>query len=307
MNIFEKLKDYKTVILGYSGGVDSQVLLHLLMSIKHLKIVAMHVNHNINEESQKWESFCHSHNTDRIKVLSKSIDLSNTNNLENEARQERYSFFKEEYKKYEKGTVALLTAHHLNDKAETFLLKLMRGAGLDGLSSIKEQSDLFGMTVLRPLLEYSKTEIIEYAEKHNLKWVEDPSNKSLEYDRNYIRNEIMPLLEKRWGHAPKMINKSANLIEESRLFINNITKELYSVNNSGELDTRILKEYDYTTQKFIIRDWLKTQTEMSPDSKLVDAIINQCVKTKPHNAGKVIKKFFTITKNNHILKICPNK
>lgn len=304
MKIENALEGYKTVILGYSGGVDSQVLLNLLKKMKNINIVAMHVNHNINEKSEEWEDFCKSQESNyNVKVKSKSINLTDSGNLENEARKERYSFFKEEYDKYESGEVALVTGHHLNDQAETVIFKLMRGSGLDGLSGIKESSSMYGMTVVRPLLGYKKSQILEYAKLENLSWVEDPSNKSLEYDRNFIRNEIIPLLETRWDKAVNAIGKSAKIIAESNDFEKEVVKKMYKVTKEGWLDAREINKLDPLVQKKVVRDWIKEETEMSPDGNLVESVVNQCVRNKPHNSGKVMKKFFRIEKNNHMIKI----
>lgn len=295
---------YKTVILGYSGGVDSQVLLDLLKKIPTINIVAMHINHNINENAYEWESFCkNSENETNVKVLTKSIILGEEGNLENNAREERYKFFKKEYDKYEEGTVALMTGHHLNDQAETFLLKLMRGAGLEGLSGILPESTLFGMTILRPLLSYKKEDIYDYAGENNLKWVEDPSNKSLEYDRNFMRNEVIPLLEKRWSKSVNMIGKSVNIIQESRSFEKTALKKMYNVDENGWIDVRTIKDLNENIKKMIVREWIKEETEMSPDGNLVNAVVAQCINKIPHNSGKIIKKLFTIKKENHMIKI----
>jgi tRNA(Ile)-lysidine synthase len=304
MKIEVDTNKYKTVIVGYSGGVDSQVLLTLLKNIKNINIVAMHVNHNIDENSYEWESFCkNGENETNVKVLTKSIFLGEDGNLENKAREERYKFFKEEYDKYEVGTVALMTGHHLNDQAETFLLKLMRGSGLEGLSGILPESKLFGMTVLRPLLSYTKEEIYDYAGENNLKWVEDPSNKSLEYDRNFMRNQVIPLLEKRWNKSVNMIGKSVNIIQETRLFEKTALKEMYKVDENGWIDVRTIKDLNNSIKKMIVREWIKEEIEMSPDGHLVNAVVDQCINKAPHNSGKIIKKFFTIKKENHMIKI----
>jgi tRNA(Ile)-lysidine synthase len=299
------LKPYKTVILAYSGGVDSQVLLYLLSKVPHIKVVALHVNHNISDQSNCWEEFCKKNAYWlSIDYKSKSVNLDGPGNLENKARKERYTFFTEEYKQYDPKTTVLLTAHHMNDQAENFLLRLMRGSGLEGLSSIKPHSVQYGMNIVRPLLNFKKTQLIEYAKDNNLDWVEDPSNKDDSYDRNYIRNKVIPLFEDKWPHAVSSIGKSVSNLNENNQFVTTFFQD--KVNNcvSGEgLNTQILKSFSHFEKKQIVREWLKKEIGMSPDGNLVESVIQQCVNAPAHNAGKIIKKFFTIKKENNVITI----
>lgn len=298
---FEKLtKDYDTLIIGYSGGVDSQVLLNLAMKTNK-KIVAVHINHNINENSKNWENFCFSEcSKHSVEFFSKSINLT-SGNLENEARNYRYSFFKEIYDQFH-GKTALLTGHHCNDLVENFFLKLVRGSGIEALCSIQEKSTRNGMNIVRPLLPFKKSNIIDFATESNISWVEDPSNKNTEYDRNFVRNEVIPLLEKRWNNTVGGIYKSINHLNESNDFIKSkINLDDFIIDE--KLDSKKMYNLEKFEQSFIIREWFKSIIEMTPDYNLVNSVIEQCIMKKPHNSGKIIKKFFTIEKHNHLIYI----
>lgn len=299
---FNKLvESFDTLIIGYSGGVDSQVLLKLAKQTDK-KIIAVHINHNINENSLKWEKFCRFQCLDSlIEFHSKSIELK-TGNLENEARNFRYSFFKEIYDNFDPEKTALLTGHHCNDLVENFFLKLVRGAGIDALSSIQEKTFRNGMNIIRPLLSYKKTDIIDFAKSCSLYWVEDPSNKDSEYDRNFIRNEVIPLLETRWNNTVSNIYKSTIFINDANKYIKEkISHSDYIID--GKLDSKKMSTLNNFEQKHIIREWFKEIIEMTPDSNLVNSIIDQCIMKKPHNSGKIIKKFFTVEKNQHFISI----
>ena len=124
----------------------------------------------------------------------------------------------------------LLTAHHLDDQAETFLLKLMRGGGVNELAGIPvsrklEASDV-SHRVFRPLLRFHKCQLLEYVKNHNLNWVDDQSNESTEYDRNYIRHKIIPLFRNRWPSAVESIAESARLCQEANITQSDVLSKL---------------------------------------------------------------------------------
>ncbi|TBT52011.1 tRNA lysidine(34) synthetase TilS [Vibrio parahaemolyticus] len=196
--------------IALSGGVDSIVLAHAASRVSHESLYCLHVNHGISDNAKKWESFCFEFCKQiGAKFKSKQFHLKGVNNLESVARDCRYEFFIENLSD---GDV-LLTAHHMDDQAETFLLRLMRGAGVDGLASMRPTRDLGNGILARPLLGYSKDELMAYAKENDLKWVEDESNQSSDYDRNFLRNEVLPLLRTRWGNASSSISKSASLCQ----------------------------------------------------------------------------------------------
>lgn len=295
------VEEFDTLIIGYSGGVDSQVLLHLAAATDK-KVIAAHVNHNINENSNHWVAFCHEQCRNLgVEFFSKSINLT-SGNLENEARNLRYSFFKDLASEFKPETTALLTGHHCNDLVENFFLKLVRGSGIDALSSIQEKTFRNGMNIIRPLLPYKKLDIIDFANSSSLYWVEDPSNKESEYDRNFVRNEIIPLFENRWKNTVSNIYKSTLFINEANKYIKeSINLYDYMINES--LDSKKMLSLSEFEKKYIIREWFKKIVEMTPDANLVNSIIEQCIMKKPHNSGKIIKKFFVVEKNKHLISI----
>ena len=199
--IVEFLKEYnlqdKTVIVGFSGGYDSMCLLDILSKIKDLpeffdfEIVAAHFNHNWRgEESLREQEVC------RLFAASKGIEFytknapSNIRKTENDARIARYEFFEEAYEEYDAD--AVFTAHNKDDNAETVLYRVIKGTGTIGLRGISEKRKYF----YRPLLKTSRNEILEYCKLNNLSPNDDSSNKNTVYQRNYLRLNIIPALEK---------------------------------------------------------------------------------------------------------------
>ena len=233
---FLKLKENK-FLLAHSGGVDSSVLFDLFLKLD-LQFGLVHCNFNLrgNEseddynfvkeiaDSNKKIFFYKKFNTIKYSTLNKkSIQLS--------ARELRYSWFleileKENYK-------YIVTAHHLNDQLETFLINSSRGSGLKGIIGIPSKNN----NLLRPLLIFSKDKILDYAKKNKIKWREDSSNKENKYLRNFIRNKII----KAWiKYDPELINKFSNTLknlnsthEAFKVIIKKFKKDYFLENRNG--------------------------------------------------------------------------
>lgn len=215
-SIFQSLNVYGNIdiVVAYSGGVDSQVLLYALAQLKQNKLISnaitvCHVNHGLSSNASAWQEFAKKECAKlSIKLVIKAVDIQAQaqQSLEELARDARYDALKSLTDK--KSLV--LTGHHSDDQSETFLLALKRGAGLKGLSSMKIESQLAQHLLIRPLLNTSRQEIVSYAKEHQLNWIEDESNTDTSFDRNFIRQTIMPLMLDRWPSISKTINRSAS-------------------------------------------------------------------------------------------------
>ena len=213
-------------IVCCSGGIDSVVLVNLMLSISKNFVVA-HCNFNLrgdeSNEDQEFvrklcdkyslEFFTKSFNTKKFKQDSnKSIQMI--------ARDLRYDFFEELSSKLNINYI--LTAHHLNDSLESFIINISRGSGLDGLIGIPENNN----KIIRPLIGFQKNKIVDYAKTNNLKWRQDSSNKNNSYLRNNIRNSIIPELEKLEGNFLKNFKKSISYLRISNTLIHEKIDEL---------------------------------------------------------------------------------
>lgn len=209
--------EIKTLYLGFSGGLDSMALLHLLANeaaLQTLDKVAIHVNHGLSPNAKQWEDVCEqSANQHQFTYISHRVQLTPQagESLENLARIERYGVFKN----YIDAQSLLLTAHHQDDQAETFLLQCLRGAGVKGLSSMPVITSFAEGYHCRPLLHHAREDLEAYSKHHQLSWIEDESNFDISFDRNYIRHRIMPLLKHRWPGAGKTIARSAKHCSEA--------------------------------------------------------------------------------------------
>jgi tRNA(Ile)-lysidine synthase len=189
--------------LAYSGGLDSTVLLH---SLVHLKLpqplAAVHINHQLSAHAAAWERHC----TEQCRLLGVPLYVEKVTvesagrGVEDAAREARYEVFEQYLAKGDH----LLVGHHADDQAETLLFRLMRGTGPRGLAAMARQRPFGQGALLRPLLGVNRRELEEYARAQGLIWVEDESNTNLNFDRNYLRHRVLPLLAQRWpGYATR--------------------------------------------------------------------------------------------------------
>lgn len=203
------LNQQDRVLLAYSGGVDSQVLLHLLHQHQQrhgFSLRAIHVHHGLQADADAWVLFCQQTCAQYQVPLAVEYIQVSAGNTEADAREKRYQVLAKHLQHQE----IVMTAHHKNDSAETFLLQAFRGAGVLGLAAIAENKAFISGHIHRPLLSVSKSELLAYAKQHQLKWVEDRSNADVSYQRNWLRHEILPMLQAR---EPAVVDNLARAAE----------------------------------------------------------------------------------------------
>ncbi len=261
-----------TVWVGFSGGCDSHVLLHLLSRLRQSQpfdLRAVYVNHGLSPKAAEWGEHCHAVcDALRVDFYYQQVDATPKagESPEAAARHARYAAFTE---MLQPGDY-LCTAHHQDDQAETLLLQLLRGAGPKGLAGMPASSPLGKATQLRPLLGFSQAQLLEYAQQHKLNWIEDESNSDTGFNRNYLRHDVMPALRQRWPSADATIARSAaNCAEAAQLLEVLASQDYQSVKSesSTELDVHKLLELDFARQKNLLRYWVR-QAGMSLPSEI---------------------------------------
>ncbi|OOZ41197.1 tRNA lysidine(34) synthetase TilS [Solemya pervernicosa gill symbiont] len=270
--------------IALSGGIDSSVLLHLLsqcsseMAASSLR--AVHIDHQLQPESSGWGVMCRDMASSlgveyhEIKV---EAHASKGESPEAAARNARYATLES---LIEPGDL-LLTAHHQEDQAETLMLQLMRGAGPKGLASMPTTTPFGRGELFRPLLEFSRAELEAYAAKHQLSWIDDPSNGDTGFDRNYLRHEIMPLLQRRWPAVARTVSRSAsNCAEASDLLDQLAELDLQGVQRRDTLLVSELNRLSDSRQRNLIRFWVASHHLPLPDSRRLDAIMQQLLPAK---------------------------
>lgn len=287
------------VVIGVSAGPDSMCLLDLLQK-KTTKIVVCHINHNVRKESIEEEEYITKYCQDKNIILEKTtINNYQENNFENEARKKRYMFYEEILKKYNSKT--LLLAHHGDDLIETILMKISRGSNLEGYAGIKEISNVKNYQIIRPLLKYTKEDIINYNKSNNIKYYNDSSNQSTNYTRNRYRLNILPLLKKEDKNIHKKYLKySKTLIEyddyikrEVKRNINNVYKDnIINIDNLNKLDTFLIKNILYNIMNNIYQNKNNIITD-----RHIQNIISLLNNTKPNikidlpNNKEIVKEY----------------
>jgi tRNA(Ile)-lysidine synthase len=204
--------DAKRWVVAYSGGVDSHVLLHQLVALSVESntppVLAIHINHGLQVAADHWqqhcESICHHLNVDCTSIV---VNVDGKGGLEQSARDARYAAFEQ----YLQAGDVLFQGHHLDDQAETVLMRLLNGSGPKGLAGIPAQRIVGSAILARPLLNCAKEDILNYAQQQQLHWVEDTSNNDSRYDRNFLRNEILPKLQQRWPSVKRNLSRSGLL------------------------------------------------------------------------------------------------
>lgn len=216
LSVFIKMELPRRLLIGLSGGADSVALAYLLLQVREqqqLDLRAVHVNHGLRgEASDGDEAFVRSLCAAWQLPLEVYRAQPPEHPGEDWARQARYGFYREAMEKF--GAEAIALAHHRDDQAETFLLHLLRGAGMSGLTGMAQDSRVLGVRVIRPLLETTRQELRQMLEEAGIAWREDASNQDTRYLRNALRHELIPLMERLAPGATQRVAAAAELLQE---------------------------------------------------------------------------------------------
>jgi len=298
VSLNQSYKKIKSMTVALSGGVDSVVLLQLLHSLQkkyRFTLNATHVHHGLSKNADKWVKFCEK----LCRDLSVPLDVhyvklpqKKSLGIEGEARQLRYE------KLLQSKSDLVVLAHHADDQAETFLLQLIRGAGVKGLSSMAHFDD--ARRLWRPLLNQSRSDIESYARKHKLKWIEDESNLNIDFDRNFIRSKVLPILKNRFNHIIKVIYRSSSHLAEAQNLLDDLAKldlKKYLKSNKYKhiLQVKSLNKLSHSRAKNVLRYWLELNDQLMPSKDLLDELLRQVLTAKKDAELKIeISKEFEI-------------
>lgn len=212
-------------VVALSGGLDSTFLLALLVKAGFGgRLRAIHVDHGLHPDSEAWLAFCsriaEEHGVPFASVKIQIDAVAERGSIEALARDRRYRAFAELMRPGE----ILLTAHHANDQLETVLFRLVRGAGVRGMRGIIPFSDFGPGHLARPLLAFSKNTIAAQAADWGLRWIDDPSNLDVRYDRNFLRREIVPNLIEHWPRAPEAAVRLTRSMLDAEALLDDIAR-----------------------------------------------------------------------------------
>jgi len=266
------------LVVAYSGGVDSSVLLQAVIEYREQyngPIHAVHVHHGLSENADSWARHCelqcrledvefHLHRVE--------VDTSARKSIEAEARKVRYNALLAVCKRI--GGVLLL-GQHAEDQLETVLLQLKRGAGPQGLAGMGEVQYRGNTLIMRPMLSLDKAEIVTFADNEMLQWVDDESNQQNSFDRNFLRNEIIPHLLDRWPQLTKTVGRSAALCAEQSELVNDSAQRHFEdcKRTNLRLDGQKLTSLSRPWQAMVIRAWFKAQGQLSPSKAQAEQVL----------------------------------
>lgn len=271
------LQSHRRLLVAFSGGLDSTVLLHQLTRLRdsiapELQIRAMHVHHGLSAQANHWVTHCQSLCRQwQVPLEVAYVQLSGEGQgIEAEARQARYQALTQALLTDE----VLLTAQHQDDQCETVLLSLKRGSGPAGLSAMPERLDFAHTQLLRPLLNLSRIELEQWAAEYQLSWIEDESNQDDKYDRNFLRLRVLPIIQQRWPHFARSVTRSAQLCGEQEQLLDELLAEQLSdlVTDSGSLYIGPLCAMSDVRRYAILRRWFKFHQAMMPSRQALQRV-----------------------------------
>jgi len=286
------------IIVAYSGGLDSHVLLHALHSIKQkgehdFQLSAIHIHHGLSKHAEQWQTHCQqvcNQLNVAFQTANVSVEALPRQSLEAQAREARYN------KLVELAPVnsQVLLGQHQDDQLETFLLQLKRGAGPKGLSAMNRAwvspcllhaNKQVGF--YRPLLDIRQHTIVDYAQQHILKWCEDESNQNTDFERNFLRHKVLPVLQHRWPEISRSVARSAAMCAEQQRLLDEVCCEkLKPIKASANsLHLPALKQLDQAWLHQLVRYWLSELGIQSPSlavlNQLMPEVLNAADDAKP--------------------------
>ncbi|NLS43159.1 tRNA lysidine(34) synthetase TilS [BEV proteobacterium] len=267
-NVAVQLSGCQRVLVAYSGGLDSSVLLHMLYQLMQQRsdivVRAAYVHHGLSTHAEHWAQHC-MHTCQQWDILCSVLPVTvdaRERGVEAAAREARYQALRQHLLPEE----VLLTAQHLDDQSETFLLALKRGSGPAGLSAMGATGQLGANRLLRPLLGVARAQLEDYACHYRLAWVEDESNCDARYDRNFLRLQVLPQLKQRWPSFSEAVARSARLCVEQEQLLDEVLAPLLQLacDEEGALAIDALRPLSELHRFALLRRWLRVHEVAMP-------------------------------------------
>lgn len=308
--IDEQLLPYLTArhwYIAYSGGLDSSVLLHILAGFpQRPALTAVHIHHGLQADADSWQQHCQ-HQAAALGVDFRAIQVkvAADANVEANARAARYDALSALLQPGD----CLFMAHHRDDQAETLLYRLLRGAGVRGLGAMSVTRPLALGTLVRPLLAMSRQQLLDYAHQQQLVYVDDPSNQQLQYDRNFLRHQVLPVLQQRWPAAVDNLARAAQHQQQAQSLLDEVAEEdLPALTDTAlgcpRLHLLVWQQLSMARRHNALRYWLQQQgiaLSAAQWQVLLDNVIDAAPDAMPQLqvAGKLLRRF------DYALYLCP--
>lgn len=260
--------------VGLSGGVDSVVLLHAMRAHRR-DIAAIHVHHGLSDFADRWLEFCHRLCVEwsvPLTVEFVNVDHRSGDGLEAAARRVRHEAFRR------LPTDWLALAHHQGDRAETLMLNLLRGAGVRGAGAMRERSG----RLIRPLLRLARSDILAYARREGLEWVEDESNTDTRLSRNFLRHCIIPEARKRFPAVERRLATAAARFAEAGDLLDELARiDLGGAVTDFPIAVDLVRGLSEARARNVLRFLLSTKGVNIPSEERLAEALRQCVTARP--------------------------
>lgn len=293
-----------TVFVAYSGGLDSTCLLHLVCQILPVgSVTAVHVHHGLSAHADAWLEQCRTTcaqwgcHFDSYRVEVKASG----DGLEAAARQARYAVFEQVLS----AQALLLQGHHADDQLETLLLHLLRGSGPAGMRGIPAMRSLGGGQLWRPLLQVTRAQLLQYAKRFDLCWVEDDSNVDTSFDRNFLRAEIAPMLQQRFPQLYSGIAASAEAMADAD-YIQRASAAQDAKLHEPTLPVASLLALDEVRQRNVLRHWCQHHTGQPLARAALQQIQRSVLHAKPDATPQCHVGDWRVVRSRHNLALLPN-
>ncbi|MBR9909149.1 MAG: tRNA lysidine(34) synthetase TilS [Gammaproteobacteria bacterium] len=279
-------------LVAYSGGLDSTVLLHCLARLKLTQpLLAIHVHHNLSPRADSWQAHCRATCAALgITFHTANVQLTDTGKgLEDAARTARYRVFKQLLQVGD----GLLLAHHRDDQAETLLLRLLRGSGPKGLAAMPEQRPLGRGNLYRPWLGLERAQLLQLAQQWGIDWVEDESNLSQDFDRNYLRHQVLPALQQRWPGFSQRWQQSARLCGQYDALAEQVAAQDLQLAEprpercGASIDLPVVKALDPFRRGNLLRHWIASLGLEMPEQVHLQEIETQLINAAEPDVAEV--------------------
>lgn len=287
------IEDSRRLVLALSGGLDSRVMLeclsHYQLQNPHLEVRAVHVHHGLSDNADHWMEQCRSWCKEvSVPFFTEfaNLDRQSKQSLEAQAREARYALLSQHLNKSD----LLLTAQHADDQLETMLLALKRGSGPKGLAAMGAKSAFGEAVLLRPFLSLKREALEAFAKQHNLDWVEDESNQDTQFDRNFLRHQVIPTLSMRWPEIQANALRSAQLCFEQEQLLDELLEQQYQsvLNADDSLNAESLCELSEAIRNRLLRRWFAQHALPMPGRKQLGLIYHEVINASQDANPKLI-------------------
>ncbi|WP_081031785.1 tRNA lysidine(34) synthetase TilS [Acinetobacter pittii] len=297
----QEFSENSTFLIGCSGGMDSMLLLHLMSQIFPQKIRVIYIDHQLQSKSAEWGEFVAKQATHlNIPYTIQKVQVTD-GNLEAQARQARY----QAYLQHLQANEILVLAHHQQDQAETVILRLLSGAGVNGLAAMQSIDHRVDMTIWRPFLDLTREQIAEWTTQLEIEYVVDPTNYDIHYDRAWSREELWPFLQNRFPKMQQALSRTSYLMQDASEILEEVLKaDLQNCGTDECLDLTQLLELSSARQRQLLSVWMKGDGQYRPAFEMVERLKNEVIVSKSDaQAALHWNQFYYVRYQHHLYRL----